>query len=112
MQLLPLIRLIRLLLLLVADESGATKGFWVPEAEREQPVNFEAVVLRFGSLDAGERTNECGEDSCDIFGEVCGGERSVEADEQEDEDDEQESSQSLHKLECVCGLSPSLLALG
>ncbi len=59
MQLLPLIRLIRLLLLLVADESGALKGFWVPEAHREQPVKIEVVVLRFASLDAGERTNEC-----------------------------------------------------
>ena len=86
MQLLPLIRLIRLLLLLMADESGATKGFRVPEADREQPVNFEVVVLRFASLDPGERTKECGEDSFDIFGEVCGGGRSVEADEQGDED--------------------------
>ena len=73
------------------------------------------VVLRLGSLDAGERTDECGEDSCDILGRGLwrGGIRGsrVEADEQEDEDDEQEALGVSTKLQCVwpLALPPSLL---
>lgn len=92
-------------------ESGATKGFWVPEGDREQLVNCEAVVLRFGSLDAGERTDECGEASCDILGRFVEGrdrwKQSGSRPTRRRRRRRRRSSQSSDKTS-VCGLSPSL----